>query len=149
MKKQLEIQAAGLSGNLDKIWPDIRDSKWIGGDADGWERVPYWLDGFIPLAYLLEDQDMIARAKNYIDSILRFQKPDGWICPCSDEERATYDTWVVLLISKVLKVYYDCSGDARMPDVIYRVMKNLYDLLKTGILKLFKWGKYRWYENPS
>ena len=30
LKKQLEIQAAGLAGNLDRVWPDIRDSKWIG-----------------------------------------------------------------------------------------------------------------------
>ena len=50
LSRQLEIQAEGLSGHLDLIWPDIRDSKWIGGDKDGWERVPYWLDGFIPLA---------------------------------------------------------------------------------------------------
>ncbi len=56
LKKQLEIQAAGLSGHLDKIWPDIRDSRWIGGDKEGWERVPYWLDGFIPLAYFLDDE---------------------------------------------------------------------------------------------
>ena len=49
MRRQLEIQAAGLSGNLDKMWPDVRDSAWIGGDREGWERVPYWLDGFIPL----------------------------------------------------------------------------------------------------
>ena len=146
LKKQLQIQADGLSGNLDKIWPDIRDSKWIGGTVEGWERVPYWLDGFIPLAYLLEDQDMIQRAKNYIDAILKFQKPDGWICPCSDEERSTYDTWAVLLISKALKVYYDCSGDDRIPLVIYNVMKNFYDLLSSGSLKLFDWGKYRWYE---
>ena len=64
LKRQLQIQAAGLSGNLDKMWPDVKESAWIGGNREGWERVPYWLDGFIPLAYLLEDEDMIARAKN-------------------------------------------------------------------------------------
>ena len=53
LRRELEVQAEGLSGNLDKIWPDVRDSRWIGGDREGWERVPYWLDGFIPLAYLL------------------------------------------------------------------------------------------------
>ncbi len=49
IKRQLEIQANGLSGNLDKMWRDVKDSAWIGGDAEGWERVPYWLDGFIPV----------------------------------------------------------------------------------------------------
>ena len=146
LKRQLEIQAAGLSGNLDKIWPDVRDSAWIGGSREGGERVPYWLDGFIPLAYLLEDADMIGRARKYIDAILAAQKADGWICPCEENERRTYDTWAVLLISKVLKVYYDCSGDERIPEALYRVLKNYYKLLSSGEIRLFGWGKARWFE---
>lgn len=146
IKRQLEIQAEGLSGNLDKIWPDIRNSAWIGGDKEGWERVPYWLDGFISLAYLLENDDMIARAKKYIDAIISFQKPDGWICPCKDEERKEYDTWAVQLITKTLTVYYQCSGDERIPAVIYRVLKNYYDMLKNGEITLFNWGEARWFE---
>lgn len=146
LRRQLEIQAKGLSGNLDKIWPDVRDSAWIGGDREGWERVPYWLDGFVPLAYLLEDEDMIARAEKYIDSIIASQRSDGWICPCADSERAAYDTWAVQLITKTLKVYYDCSGDERIPSVLYSVLRNYYELLKDGKIKLFEWGKFRWYE---
>ena len=146
LKRQLEIQAAGLSGNLDKVWRDVRDSAWIGGDAEGWERVPYWLDGFIPLAYLLENEDMIARAKRYIDVILAAQKSDGWICPCSDADRKTYDTWAVLLIAKVLTVYYECSKDERIPKALYDTLKNYYTLLKSGEIRLFDWGKFRWYE---
>ncbi|OAS85883.1 MULTISPECIES: hypothetical protein [Metabacillus] len=56
--RQLQIQAEGLSGNLDKFWPDIKESKWVGGDKEGWERVPYWLDGFIPLANGVGDQTL-------------------------------------------------------------------------------------------
>ena len=146
MRRQLQIQAEGLSGNLDKVWRDVRDSAWIGGDAEGWERVPYWLDGFIPLAYLLEDEDLIARAKKYVTAILDQQREDGWICPCTEEQIPTYDTWAVLLISKVLTVYYECSGDERIPSVLYRTMKNYHRLLKEGKICLFSWGKYRWYE---
>ncbi len=146
LKRQLEIQARSLSGNLDKVWRDVRDSKWIGGTADGWERVPYWLDGFIPLAYLLQNEDMISRAKKYIDVIISFRRPDGWICPCSEEEIPSYDTWAVQLISKVLVVYYECSGDERIPPVLYDAMKNYYELLKNGKIHLFEWGKARWFE---
>ncbi|MBQ4320811.1 MAG: glycoside hydrolase family 127 protein [Oscillospiraceae bacterium] len=146
LRRQLEIQAEGLSGNLDKMWPDVRDSAWIGGKREGWERVPYWLDGFIPLAYLLENEDMIARAKKYIDAILAAQQEDGWICPCTKEERPAYDPWAVLLISKVLTVYYECSGDERIPKVLCRVMKNFHDLLESGEISLFNWGKFRWFE---
>jgi hypothetical protein len=147
LKRQLEIQAEGLSGNLHKIWPDIRDSAWIGGNCEGWERVPYWLDGFIPLAYLLEREDMIETAKKYINSIISKQQSDGWICPCKKEKIPKYDTWAVQLICKTLKVYYDCSGDERIPDVIYKVLRNYYDLLKSGEIKLFGWGKFRWFES--
>ena len=59
LKDQLLIQAAGLNGHLHEVWPDVRDSAWVGGARDAWERVPYWLDGFIPLAYLLDDEDIL------------------------------------------------------------------------------------------
>ena len=147
MRRQLEIQAEGLSGNLDKVWRDVRDSAWIGGDAEGWERVPYWLDGFIPLAYLLDDGDMIARARKYVDAILAQQKPSGWICPCDEEKIPGYDSWAVQLISKVLVVYYECSGDERIPEALYRVLKNYYELLESKTISLFGWGKYRWFES--
>ncbi|MBR5152258.1 MAG: glycoside hydrolase family 127 protein [Clostridia bacterium] len=146
IKKQLEIQAEGLSGNLDKVWKDIKDSAWIGGTSEGWERVPYWLDGFIPLAHLLENEDMIRRAKKYVDAIITRQESDGWICPCNKDEREEYDTWAIQLITKVLVVYYQCSKDERIPSVVYKVLKNYYELLKSKKIKLFNWGKYRWFE---
>ena len=146
LRRQLVLEAEGLCGNLDKVWPDVRDSAWIGGNREGWERVPYWLDGFVPLAYLLEDQDMIQRAKFYVDKILEHQQEDGWICPVEPQKRAKYDTWAVLLISKVLLRYYECSHDERIPTVLYRVMNNFYELLLRGEVSVFNWGSHRWYE---
>ncbi|MDF2566682.1 MAG: hypothetical protein K0R90_138 [Oscillospiraceae bacterium] len=143
--QQLKIQAEGLSGHLDKIWPDIQDSKWIGGQRDGWERVPYWLDGFIPLAYLLEDEDMIARAKKYVDAIIQNQQEDGWLCPCSMEERKHYDMWALFLICKALVVYYECSDDVRIEPVIYKALKNLKDHIRHNTISC--WASSRWYES--
>ena len=145
LRKQLEIQAAGLAGNLDLIWPDVRDSKWIGGCKEGWERVPYWLDGFIPLAYLLRNPSMINRAQRYVEAILAQQCPDGWLCPCTQEERGSYDTWALLLISKVLVVYAECSGDAERVDAALRAaLRNFAAHLDEH--PLFNWGRYRWFE---
>lgn len=144
LRRQLEIQAAGLAGNLDQIWPDVRDSRWIGGDREGWERVPYWLDGFIPLAWLLKDADMQRRAKRYVDAILDGQQADGWICPCTEAERPQYDVWAALLICKVLMVYHDCTGDARVEEAVYRALRQLNDHLDRHTL--FNWGHARWFE---
>ena len=144
LKKQLQIQADGLNGNLDKVWPDVRDSAWIGGSCEGWERVPYWLDGFIPLAYLLEDEELISRAKRYIDAILDSQNEDGWICPCKEEDRAEYDTWAVLLISKVLCLYGDYSGDERIVPAVSNCLKNFNSHINRNTLR--DWGAARWFE---
>ena len=146
LRRQLEIQADGLSGNLDKIWPDVRDSAWIGGTQDSWERVPYWLDGFIPLAWLLDDEDKKARAKHYVDAIVAQQQSDGWIAPCPPEKRATYDVWAIYLIGKVLALYCEFTGDRRVERALYKAYKNFYELLKEGKVKVFAWAKSRWFE---
>ncbi len=146
LRRQLEIQAASLSGHLDKIWPDISHSAWIGGDKDGWERVPYWLDGFVPLAFLLEDADLIKRADRYIFAILDGQEESGWICPCTPEKRKDYDLWSLMLISKVLTLYCQFTDSPRAKDALYRAMKNYYELLKQERVGLGLWGEYRWFE---
>lgn len=144
LKTQLRLQADGLAGQLDKMWPDVKDSRWIGGHREGWERVPYWLDGFIPLSYLLQDADMIARAKHYVDAILQGQKEDGWICPCEDNERHRYDVWAAILICKVLVLYADCSGDQRIQPAVSRCLKQLLHHIQRNTL--FNWGQTRWFE---
>ena len=146
LKRQLEIEASGLPGNLDKMWPDVRDSAWIGGNREGWERVPYWLDGFIPLAYLLDNDDMKARAEKYVEAIIKRQKPSGWICPCDEDKIKTYDLWAVFLIGKVLALYHSYTKKRSVFNALYRAMRNLYDILKSGRAKLFAWAKFRWFE---
>ena len=82
IKTQLEVQKNGLFGSLDKVWKDIKDSKWIGGKEEGWERFPYYLNGLVPLAYALNDEELIDKANHYMDVIITAQREDGKIaCP--------------------------------------------------------------------
>ena len=62
LKRQLELQAEGLSGHLPRFWADVMNSSWVGGTADFGlhERAPYWLNGFVPLAYQLQDPLLIS-----------------------------------------------------------------------------------------
>src|SRR5690242_8586161 len=75
LRQQLRIQADGLSGHLDEFWPDIANSRWIGGDAEGWERGPYWLDGIVPLAYLLDDERLRPRHSTGSSRFWRIRMP--------------------------------------------------------------------------
>ena len=55
LRDQLQRQADGLTGHLDSVYPEVMGPRngWLGGDGDVWERGPYWIDGLLPLAYIL------------------------------------------------------------------------------------------------
>ena len=111
IKKQLLCQVECLFGSLDLIWKDVRDSKWLGGNEEGWERFPYYLNGLIPLAYALKDEELISKANKYIDIIIKCQREDGRICPENDTDQFSNDLWSMFLILKVLTIYAEISGN--------------------------------------
>lgn len=144
LKHQLEIQAGGLTGHLHEFWPDIRDSGWTGGRAEGWERMPYWLDGAVPLAYLLDDAPLKEKVSQSIDYILRHQQEDGWLGPAAFEgpNKLTRDPCPVFVMLKVLVQYYEATGDKR---VITAMTKYLHALDKQlDSRPLYEWNKLRW-----
>ncbi len=143
--RQLRIQADGLSGHLDEFWPDVGQSKWFGGPAEGWERAPYWMDGVIPLAWLLDDAPLKARLAKYVDHIVTHQRPDGWYAPYpEDAVSKPYDLWAILLANKVLVQYHEASGDER----VLRAVEKSLRALAAGLDRtpLYDWGQYRWFE---
>ncbi len=142
--EQLKEQALGLGGKLDRFWPSICDSGWTGGGTDSWERLPYWLDGFIPLAFLLRDEDMMSRARQAVDAIIARQQPDGWLCPCDEDERYRYDMWALFLVLKALVVWHDATGDARVEGVVRSALQLLDRHIDSFVL--FAWAQTRWFE---
>jgi uncharacterized protein len=150
LAQQLRIQADGISGHLDQFWPDVSDSQWFGGEAEAWERAPYWLDGAIPLAYLLDDADLKERITGYITYILDHQDDDGWLGPrtmiaaAGHEAQAHYDLWGQLLATKVLMQAHDATGDDRILTALSRAYRCLDARIDTA--PLFNWGQFRWFE---
>jgi hypothetical protein len=143
--RQLRIQAAGLSGHLDEFWPDVGQSKWFGGQAEGWERAPYWLDGLIPLAWTLDDSSLKAKASKYIEHIIAHQRPDGWFSPYPEDAAVKkYDLWAILLADKALAQYHDATRDDRVLKALARSLRAL--LAGMDRTPLYDWGRYRWFE---
>ena len=58
--EMLERQRSGATGCMDKLYPEVMGNRngWLGGDGDQWERGPYWIDGLLPLAYILDDKNL-------------------------------------------------------------------------------------------
>jgi glutathione S-transferase len=142
---QLRIQAEGLSGHLDEFWPDVAESAWIGGQAEGWERGPYWLDGIVPLAFLLDDARLQAKAARWIDYVLSHQMEDGWLGPIQDQAKGryrAYDPWPVFVFFKALTQYAEATDEPRAVPAMQRFLRRLDALLDEE--PLFVWGRYRW-----
>ncbi len=145
LQRQLRLQADGLSGHLDEFWPDVGQSQWFGGKAEGWERAPYWLDGVVPLAWVLDDEALKAKVKRYVDHIVAGQRPDGWYAPYpADASAKPYDIWAILLANKVLVQYHEATGDATVLQAVMRNCRATLDALERT--PLFNWGKFRWFE---
>ena len=136
--RQLHIQASGLSGHLDETWADVGpNSGWLGGTGESWERGPYFLDGLIPLAYLLDDAGLKAKAQKYVNWTLEHQQPNGMIGPASND-----DWWPRIVMLKVLTQYQELTGDPRVIPLMDRYFRYQLRALPTRPLR--DWGKFRW-----
>jgi len=122
LKQQLEIQAAGLTGNIDDFWPDLVNSSWRGGNGEAWERGPYFLDGLVPLAYLLNDDHLVNKVKTWVEPILASSSDTGWYGPAKNTDR-----WPLAVANKVLMQYYEATGDKRAINVLTKYFRYLHD----------------------
>ncbi|MBN1107138.1 MAG: glycoside hydrolase family 127 protein [Bacteroidales bacterium] len=121
LRSQLEAQASGLTGHLDDFWPDLKNSAWKGGTGDSWERGPYYLDGLIPLAYLLDDERLKEKVRSWIEPILASKRDSGWYGPLKNTDR-----WPLAVANKVLMQYYEATNDERALEVLIHYYQYLH-----------------------
>jgi hypothetical protein len=137
---QLRIQANGLTGHLDEFWPYVsRESGWLGGPGDDWERTPYYCDGLVPLAYQLDDQRLIAKANKYIAWMINSAQPNGWFGP------ANTDWWPRMVALKALMSYYEATSDARVLSLMTNYFR--YQNVMLAARPLENWGAARAADN--
>jgi uncharacterized protein len=160
LRAQLERQRDGLTGNLDSKYDKIVGPRngWLGGDGDGWERGPYWLDGLVPLAYILKDEKLIAKAKLWIEWSLANQDPSGYFGPKRFDKEPPKepgiqktpreDWWPRMVMLKVLQQYYGATGDVRVLDLMRRYFRfQLTELKKTPLDHWTFWANRRGADN--
>jgi hypothetical protein len=132
LRKQLELEAEGFTGHLGSISRFLQKpgNAWLASEGQhGWEEVPYWLKGYINVAYLLRDESMIQEAHTWIEAALRSQKPDGWFGPESNRTRlnGNPDLWPNMIMQFCLQDYYDVTEDER----VTKLLTNYCEYLST------------------
>jgi len=122
LKSQLEAQAGGLTGHVDDFWPDLVNSSWRGGDGEAWERGPYYLDGLVPLAYILNDEKIKNKVTDWIEPILASASDTGWYGPAKNKDR-----WPLAVANKALMQYYEATIDNRAIEVLKKYFRYLHE----------------------
>ena len=158
---QLQIMRDGTSGHLDEVYDRLRnDNGWLGGGGDGGEETPYWLDGAVPLAFQLEDDNLKEKIQPYIDWTIAHQRPSGYFGPYTHWELLTgrlvdvahskegEDWWPRMVMLKVLQQYYMATKDPRVIPFMQKYFHyQLTTLRNTPLNFCSEWAHARGTEN--
>lgn len=160
LNEQLERMALGMTGNLDTIYPEVVGQRngWLGGDGDGWERGPYWIDGLLPLAYILDDKNLKAKVQPWIEWTLNNQAEDGYLGPIPFEKEPKRepglqkvlrkDWWPKMVMLKILQQYYNATKDDRVITALTKYFKyQLKELPERPLDDMTFWANRRGADN--
>ncbi|MEJ7676262.1 MAG: beta-L-arabinofuranosidase domain-containing protein [Chitinophagaceae bacterium] len=150
LKEQLIRMKDGMTGQLDKLYPQVMGKRngWLGGDGDVWERGPYWIDGLLPLAYILDDANLKAKAQEWIEWSIKNQDPSGYFGPIPPaveppkeeglQRDKARDWWPKMVMLKVLQQYYNATKDERVINLMTKYFQ--YQLKELPAKKLDNWS---------
>jgi hypothetical protein len=98
------------------------NSSWRGGEGEAWERGPYFLDGLVPLAYLLDDERLKEKVREWIEPIIASSSDSGWYGPSKNKDR-----WPLAVANKALMQYYEATGDTNAINVLIKYFRYLHE----------------------
>ena len=157
MEEQMKRMVSGMTGHMDTIYETVMGPRngWLGGDGDVWERGPYWIDGLLPLAYILNDKALIEKVQPWIEWTLASQKPNGYFGPDTDRPHEeglqrgnAHDWWPKMVMLKVMQQYYSATKDERVIGFMTNYFKyQLEQLPQNPLGKWTFWGQQRGGDN--
>ena len=124
----LERQASGLTGHPDALSYPYNTCLWNGQikrntDSYGcewwrYEQTAYYSDGLLRLGYLLNNDEFVKKVTDGIEYTLANADENGrlgkWI------DRRIDAMWPICVYFRVLKAYYEKTGDARVIEALHR-----------------------------
>lgn len=155
--EMLKRQATGATGHMDELYPLVMGERngWLGGDGDQWERGPYWIDGLLPLAYLLDDKALKEKVQPWVEWAINSQKEDGSFGPDKDypgewgvQRNNAQDWWPRMVVLKILQQYHSATGDQRVVDMFTKYFRyQLKTLPEKPLNNWTFWATYRACDN--
>ena len=157
LQEMLIRQKNGATGQMDQLYPQVMGTRngWLGGDGDQWERGPYWIDGLLPLAYILDDRELKSKAQPWIEWALQSQREDGFFGPAQDypsepglQRNNSHDWWPRMVMLKILQQYYSATQDERVIALMTNYFRYQLKTLPEKPLGYYSfWAEYRACDN--
>lgn len=159
LRETLLRQRNGMTSQMDSLYPEVMGPRngWLGGDGDQWERGPYWIDGLIPMAWILDDDVLKQKAQPWVEWALASQKEDGFFGPDTDypyerglQRDNAHDWWPRMVVLKFMQQYWSATGDSRVIDFMRKYFRYQLNTLPTCPLGNWtSWATYRACDNLS
>jgi Beta-L-arabinofuranosidase, GH127/Ricin-type beta-trefoil lectin domain-like len=143
---QLNYQVNGLNGQYPQVsgFLDYSATGWINKTGQGWEEVPYWLRGLVPLAHVTGDTAVQDTADQWISGVMATATASGFFGPTEllTDLGGGLDPWPLMPMMHALRSTYEYSGDG----AILTLMTNYYAFLATQSTSIYNngWGATRW-----
>ncbi len=143
LRAQMQTMLDGMTGNLDEVYESVvgDNNAWLGGEGDAWERGPYWIDGALPMAHIMNDEKLKAKADKWVEAILASQKDNGYFGPDTDrpyvkgmQRDNSADWWPRMVALKILQQHYMATGDRRVIDFMTRYFRYQAEMLPSAPL---------------
>ncbi len=155
--EMLERQKKGATGQMDQLYPSVMGNRngWLGGDGDQWERGPYWIDGLLPLAYILDDKQLKDKVQPWVEWALNSQQETGYFGPAKDypgesglQRDNSADWWPRMVVLKILQQYYSATKDQRVIGFMTKYFQyQLKTLPEKPLGNWTFWAEYRACDN--
>lgn len=138
----LELQRDGLMGHLDEIAFPFNTEAWmtprpVGPDPNSalrnrfwretwnWAMTSKWLEATLRNGYLLDDRDLIEKARKRIHYSLEHQDEDGYLGPpFLKGERSGHKFYTFAEFFHVLMTEYSATGDERVLGALKEYFKD-------------------------
>ena len=130
LRRYLEGQAAGLTGNIEQAGYPFDSCAWRGRirpkpplhpEFQGWwpyEQTAYAIDGMVRCGRLLGDAELIAKAARQIRHVLTHADRDGYLGPRHIKTGEGENRWVHAVFFRAMMGEYLATGDDRIPAAI-------------------------------
>jgi len=132
IREQLLRNKAGMGGNLAELEPEMFATPYVtGAGHEGWGIVRagwggeisgnFWY-GFVQLAFALDDAELIAKARRWVEGVLANQRKDGYLGTYTetDNRQEDFNAWGSSSGMSALQAWYDATSEPAVLDAVHR-----------------------------